>query len=53
MGYGVGVVGESYALQKGTEGVTPTTTETISSKGVNIERGESFLDPVGLVPKGY
>jgi len=53
MGYGVGVVGESYALQKGTEGVTPTTTETISSKGVNIERGESMLDPVGIVPKGY
>ena len=52
MGYGVGIVGEQYALQKGAPGVVPTT-ESISSTGVNIATGETVLNLIGTVPKGY
>ncbi len=50
LGYGVGIVGEQYALAKGAPGVTPAAATTAAqAEGVNIADGEVLLPLVGIV----
>ncbi len=47
LGYGVGVVGEQYALDKGAVGETPD--GTTAAGYLNVAEGEDLLAPVGVV----
>lgn len=51
LGYGVSMLGEAFALGRGTPGVTPapSTTETVTAEGVHIAGGEQVLAPIGVV----
>jgi hypothetical protein len=48
MGYGVGIVGEQYALERGAQGVVLANAAS-GSEGVNIRDGEVMLSPIGVV----
>ena len=51
LGYGVGIVGEQYALERGAPGVDPSTAATTAGDGVSIAEREVLLAPIGIVPE--